>query len=172
MLAIRQRAALFARQARPQAVRNTRRYGSSHGHDHHHEHTVEEKLGTGFYLTAAILAGTWVVYKVSRPGKDGELSTFSKWLKEWADLHQTWETRNDLLAAAVEQAAQDKHLMLNAPRNRTHELRFPEVFNTGSPFNVPAGHYVNIDKVVAHYQQQHLKEEERKAAKLAAAAQQ
>lgn len=25
------------------------------------------------------------------------------------------------------------------------------VFNTGSPFNVPAGHTVNLDKVIAHY---------------------
>lgn len=33
----------------------------------------------------------------------------------------------------------------------------------GSPFNVPAGHYANMDKVVAHYRQQHLDEEDRKA---------
>lgn len=25
------------------------------------------------------------------------------------------------------------------------------IFNTGSPFNVPAGHTVNLDKVIAHY---------------------
>ncbi|KLU92933.1 hypothetical protein MAPG_11881 [Magnaporthiopsis poae ATCC 64411] len=41
-------------------------------------------------------------------------------------------------------------------------------FQTGSPFNVPAGHYGNMDKVVAHYKQQHVEEEERKAKKLAA----
>jgi hypothetical protein len=43
------------------------------------------------------------------------------------------------------------------------------VFQHGSPYNVPAGHYVNLDKVVAHYQKQHLDEEARKAKKLAAA---
>jgi hypothetical protein len=36
------------------------------------------------------------------------------------------------------------------------------VFHAGSPFNVPAGHHTNLDKVVEHYRQQHLDEEERK----------
>lgn len=39
------------------------------------------------------------------------------------------------------------------------------VFHAGSPFNVPAGHNANLDKVVEHYRQQHLDEEERKATK-------
>ena len=43
----------------------------------------------------------------------------------------------------------------NSRRNR--------VFHAGSPFNVPAGHNANLDKVVEHYRQQHLDEEERKA---------
>jgi hypothetical protein len=47
-------------------------------------------------------------------------------------------------------------------RNRT--------FGHGSPYNVPAGHSVNMDKVVAHYHQKHLDAEESKAKKLAAAA--
>jgi len=28
------------------------------------------------------------------------------------------------------------------------------VFNTGSPFNVPAGSRVNLDKVIEHYKKQ------------------
>ena len=44
------------------------------------------------------------------------------------------------------------------------------VFQHGSPINVPAGHYVNLDKVVAHYRKQHIEEEERKVKKLEAAA--
>lgn len=33
---------------------------------------------------------------------------------------------------------------------------------------MPAGHYVNLDKVVDHYRQKHVNEEEAKASKLAA----
>lgn len=43
------------------------------------------------------------------------------------------------------------------------------LINSGSPRNVPAGHYVNLDKVVEHYRKQHLDDEERKAKKLAEA---
>lgn len=40
------------------------------------------------------------------------------------------------------------------------------LIDSGSPNNVPAGHYANIDKVIEHYQKQHLDEEARKAKKL------
>lgn len=45
------------------------------------------------------------------------------------------------------------------------------MFTHGSPFNVPAGHYANMDKVIAHYKKQYHDEETRKAKKLAAASQ-
>lgn len=43
------------------------------------------------------------------------------------------------------------------------------MIQAGPDRNIPAGHYANIDSVVAHYRDQHLAEEERKAKKLAAA---
>lgn len=43
------------------------------------------------------------------------------------------------------------------------------LFGSGSPHNVPAGHYVNLDKVTEHYRKQHLDDEERKAKRLAEA---
>lgn len=33
-------------------------------------------------------------------------------------------------------------------------ISYSRIFNTGSPFNVPAGHTVNLDKVIAHYHQE------------------
>lgn len=30
-------------------------------------------------------------------------------------------------------------------------------FNAGSPYNVPAGHYMNMDKVIAHYEEENRK---------------
>lgn len=44
------------------------------------------------------------------------------------------------------------------------------LLNSGSPWNVPAGHYANLDQVTEHYRQAHLADEERKAKKLAAKA--
>ncbi|KAL2129024.1 hypothetical protein VTI74DRAFT_8320 [Chaetomium olivicolor] len=173
MSALRQRMAQLARQARtarPSGVRNTRSYASSHGHEHH-AHNVEESLGTAFYLTFGLVPTSIFVYQISRPGENGELSTLHKWFEKLSDYGNEWETKNHLMTAALEQAAHDKHLLYTAERSKHYELTYPEVFTHGSPFNVPAGHYANIDKVIAHYKQQHLDEEARKAKKLAAASQ-
>lgn len=40
-------------------------------------------------------------------------------------------------------------------------------FQSHAPRNVQAGQLINLDHVVEHYKQQHLKDEERKAKKLA-----
>lgn len=176
MSALRQRAAQVARTvrtARPAPARNTRCYGSSHGdhHHHHHEHAhnVEEPLGTAFYLTFGAIPASILVYTISQPGENDELSTIHRWFQKISDYGKEWETRNHLMTAALEQAAHDKHLLYGAERSTHFELTYPEVFTHGSPFNVPAGHYVNLDKVIAHYRQQHLDEEARKAKKLAEA---
>ena len=40
---------------------------------------------------------------------------------------------------------------------------------SGSQYNVPAGHNINMDKVVEHYRQEHLKEVARQASAAAKA---
>ncbi|KAI0470132.1 hypothetical protein F4859DRAFT_120125 [Xylaria cf. heliscus] len=177
MQALRTRAVGVARRARPTTLRTSRSYASeSHGHgDHHHHHhhhhheEVKEELGTAFYLFAAALPVSIVGYQISRPGADGEPSSVSKWLQQF-DYFQDWETRNALRTDILEQAAHDKHLFLSAGRNPYVELKTPELLNSGSPYNVPAGHYPNLSHVTEHYRKQAAAEEERKAKKLAALA--
>jgi len=172
MSALRQRAAQLATQgrtARLAGARNARTYASSHGH-HEAPHTVEESLGRGFYITLGTIVGSVVVYQISRPAENGDLSTLHKWTEKIADYGNEWERRNVLMTAALEQAAHDKHLLYGVERSKHYELTYPEAFTHGSPFNVPAGHYPKLDKVVAHYQKQYHEEEARKAKKLAAAA--
>ncbi|KAK3693938.1 hypothetical protein B0T22DRAFT_476737 [Podospora appendiculata] len=175
MSALGQRAACAvrqARQARPTGVRNTRTYASeSHGHGHgHHAPPVEESLGSAFYIAIGAIPASMFVYSISRPGKDGQPSAVATWLEKISDNKEKWETRAHLTTSAIQEAARDKHLFYNIERNRHIELNYPEVFQHGSPFNVPAGHSVNLDKVVSHYRKQHLDEEARKAKKLEAAA--
>ncbi|KAG7292186.1 hypothetical protein NEMBOFW57_002221 [Staphylotrichum longicolle] len=172
MSAFRQGAAQLARQARTArspVVRNIRSYGSSHGH-HEAPHTVEESLGNGFFVTLGVVGGSLLVYSISRPGQNGEQSTMHRWLRSWRTTAPSGRRRTPH-DGGLEQAAHDRHLLYGAERSKSFELTYPEVFTHGSPFNVPAGHYANIDKVVAHYKQQHLEDEARKAKKLAAASQ-
>ncbi|KAI1280034.1 hypothetical protein F5Y07DRAFT_357109 [Xylaria sp. FL0933] len=166
MQALRTRAVGVARRARPTTLRPSRSYASeSHGH-HHEAPKVEEGLGTAFYVFAGALPVSIIAYQVSRPGADGEPSALSTWLKQF-DYFNDWETRNALRTAMIEQAAHDKHLLLNAGKSQHVELKTPELLSSGSPWNVPAGHYINLDHVTEHYRKQAAAEEERKAKKLA-----
>ncbi|KAI4865575.1 hypothetical protein F4820DRAFT_419972 [Hypoxylon rubiginosum] len=167
MQALRTRAACVARRTRPTTLRSSRSYASeSHGHDHHHAPEVAEGLGTAFYVFAALVPASYIGYSISRPGSDGEPSAVSKWLKNF-DYFNDWETRNTLRTNIFEQAAHDKHLLLYSGKSTHVELKTPELFNSGSPWSVPAGHLPNLDHVREHYQKQAAVEEERKLQKLA-----
>ena len=41
-------------------------------------------------------------------------------------------------------------------------LVFYRIFNTGSPYNVPAGHSIDLGAVIAHYEKQNAATEERR----------
>ncbi|KAB5530289.1 hypothetical protein GE09DRAFT_1177497 [Coniochaeta sp. 2T2.1] len=166
MSALRQRAALLARRSRPTTMRNSRSYASGHGHDEHHAAGKEESLGAAFYVALGAVPVSIFFYSISRPNEDSDKPTgIAGLIHKYTDMTETWQKRNANRTAMIEQASHDKHLLYNAPRNKHIELKFPEVFHAGSPFNVPAGHNVNLDKVVEHYRQQHHDEEERKAIK-------
>lgn len=52
---------------------------------------------------------------------------------------------------------------------RTLLISDSRIFNTGSPFNVPAGHTVNLDKVIAHYHKENENANKAREAKTKAA---
>ncbi|KAI1814494.1 hypothetical protein GGS20DRAFT_410975 [Poronia punctata] len=169
MQALRTRAFGFvARRVRPTptTLRGTRSYAS----EHHHappQPQVEEGLGTAFYIFAGLIPASFIGYKITRPGENGEPSSISKWLTQF-DYFNDWEVRNTLRTDMLEQAAHDKHLFLNAGNSTHVELKTPELLWSGSPYNVPAGHSANLEHVAEHYRKKAAAEEERKAKKLAA----
>ncbi|KAI0970388.1 hypothetical protein F4678DRAFT_436651 [Xylaria arbuscula] len=166
MQALRTRAVGVARRARPTTLRTSQRSYASESHGHHEAHKVNEGLGTAFYVFAGALPVSIVAYQISRPGADGEPSSLSKWLEQFDYFSKDFEARNSLRTELLEQAAHDKHLFLNSGRSTHVELKTPELINAGSPWNVPAGHYINLDHVTEHYRKQAAAEEERKAKKL------
>ncbi|KAK7755223.1 hypothetical protein SLS62_002728 [Diatrype stigma] len=119
-----------------------------------------------FYAFLGAVPLSYLGYSVSRPGENGEPSSLSQWLNGFEHLSSTWEERNDVRTHAIEQAAHDKHLFLNAGKSGYVDLKMPELINSGSPISVPAGHYANLDHVTEHYRRKYAEEEERKAKKL------
>jgi len=82
----------------------------------------------------------------------------------------------------VEEAAFDRNLFQSSEARQNIDLKFPEygfprpvevalsmksnqadrglrVFNTGSPWAVPAGHYTNLSALIAHYEKQNREQE-------------
>ncbi|KAL2036859.1 hypothetical protein N7G274_010402 [Stereocaulon virgatum] len=125
------------------------------GHSANHPEPVEEHFGRGFYISIAGLALSFAYYKFSRSSSDPDhqplltrlIQSYSWWQDEFA-------RRNTVHTAMVEQAAADRNLFQSSPWNHHIDLKFPEVFNTGSPYNVPAGHSINLEAVKAHYEKQ------------------
>ncbi|CZR54159.1 probable NADH-ubiquinone oxidoreductase 17.8 kDa subunit [Phialocephala subalpina] len=137
--------------------------GSSTEHGHHHAGPKEESLGAQFYLVLAAIPLSLGVYAFSRPGADGKLTGFSTLIDSYSEYKEKWAARNTLHTAAIEQAAFDRNLFQSSQGSMHVNLRFPEIFNTGSPYNVSAGQQPrNMDQLVAHYEKLNVDEEERK----------
>ncbi|KAL8974217.1 MAG: hypothetical protein Q9185_000214 [Variospora sp. 1 TL-2023] len=125
-------------------------------HDHHPE-PVNESLGRGFYFVIAALPLSFAIYKFSRSsdgsGAQSAQPWFTRMLRAYDTWSNRWAVRNSLHTKAIEQAAHDRNLFHNTEPSPLIELKFPEIFNTGSPHNIPAGHGADLNALIAHYHQ-------------------
>ncbi|KAK8229534.1 hypothetical protein HDK77DRAFT_76160 [Phyllosticta capitalensis] len=154
MFAVRRHAARAAQSARVQLARQSRR-SAHHSHSSaHHDVPADEPIGAGFWMVVGLIPVSWGVYKLAQPDKEGKLP----WLTRAIDYYGDW--REQALADHVlhtrfqTQAGFDKNLLFNSKPHGYHTLRTPEMFNTGSPFNVPAGFNMDLTKVVEHYERE------------------
>ncbi|XTI95699.1 hypothetical protein V2W45_1182145, partial [Cenococcum geophilum] len=164
MQPLRRSAVASARKARPSLPRQLRRYAHD-AHDHGHHEPVNESFGKGFFISVATIPAAYALYKFSRMNTD-EKPWFTRLIDSYSDLKATWADRNDLHTRAIEQAAFDRNLFQNSKPNYHAELRFPEMMNVGSPYNVPAGSSVNLDKVIAKYEKEHYEDQAKKLKQL------
>ncbi|KAK0119974.1 hypothetical protein ONS95_011398 [Cadophora gregata] len=160
--------AAAGRRISPYSTAHPEKHGEhgDHGdHGHHHEGPKAESLGTQFYVVLAIVPLSLGIYAASRPSANGQQTGFSNFIGNYYnDYKERWTARNGLHTAALERAAFDRNLFQSTPGSKHVELRFPEVFNTGSPFNVSAGQGPrNMDQLVAHYEKQNADAEEKKS---------
>lgn len=79
-----------------------------------------------FYITVGAIPLSIFVYTISLPDADGKPKGLSSLIGRYTEMSETWNERNTLRTAMIEQAAHDKHLLYNAPRNKHIELKFPE----------------------------------------------
>lgn len=81
----------------------------------------------GFWLAAAAVPFSVVVYNLAQPGKDGEAPWLTQKIHSYhAALQSDWAERSALHTKAIEQAGFDRALFLHAETNRDVDVRFPE----------------------------------------------
>ncbi|KAM5355730.1 hypothetical protein ACJ41O_002376 [Fusarium nematophilum] len=161
MFAARQRAACVARQ-----LQRTARTYASDAHAHHKAPEVNESFSTGSLLAVGAFFGTVLVYQFVP--QEGDRSAILSLLDKYQSRAKDWEEINALHTKAMEQAGFDRNLFENASsKHRFVDVAYPEAVQSYAARNNQAGHLANMEYVVEHYRQQHLKEEERKASKLA-----
>ena len=92
----------------------------------------------GFYVTLAAIPASIALYRFTRQGTD-EQPFFTRVIVDtYNDYKEKWARRNDTHTRAMEQAAADRVLFLNASSQnpRTIDLRFPEyVFFASIPMS-------------------------------------
>ncbi|KAF2186942.1 hypothetical protein K469DRAFT_705481 [Zopfia rhizophila CBS 207.26] len=161
MQPLRRTAVTAARKTRTTLPRSQRRYAhDKHAHGHGHE-PVNESFGPAFWGSLALVPASYIVYSMSRPNGD-EKPYFSQLIEKYTNWEETWSARNDLHVKMIEQAARDRTLFVNTRPQDHVDLKFPEIFNVGSPYNVPAGSQVNLDKVIEKYKKEAYENNERK----------
>ncbi|KAF2874892.1 hypothetical protein BDV95DRAFT_626492 [Massariosphaeria phaeospora] len=161
MQAFRRTALSAARQGRTPLTRQSRRYA----HDEHaHGHSsgpVNESMGSGFWITLGVFPTGYALYWLSRQDPDSP-SIITRIIDRYTEEQEKLIYRNDVHVKMIEQAGQDRVLFNNTKPDGHFEMRFPEMMNVGSPYNVVAGQQVNMDKVIAKFKKEAYEDNERK----------
>lgn len=151
---------------------------SAGGHEptHHapHPEPHNENLGRGFYASIAALGLSFALYKFSRssssdPSAKGDPSKqplLTRAMAYYNYYQDEFARRNTMHTKMVEQAGADRNLFQSSPWTHHIDLKFPEIFNTGSPYNIPAGHSADLGALKAHYEKKNVEAEEKRIAKL------
>ncbi|RMZ66836.1 hypothetical protein GMOD_00002209 [Pyrenophora seminiperda CCB06] len=166
MQSLRRTAVTAARTSRTSLSRQSRRFAhDEHAHAHPH-HTVDEPIGYGFWATVGVIPAGLAIYTMSRSSGDNE-PYFTRIISNaTAGLHDKWTSQNDLHVRMIEQAGEDRVLFTKTRPQPHVEMKFPEIMNVGSPYNVPAGSQVQMDKVIEKYKKLANEDNERKLEKL------
>ncbi|KAL6159414.1 hypothetical protein ACJQWK_05752 [Exserohilum turcicum] len=168
MQSLRRTAATAARASRTPLSRQSRRYAHDEAHAHGHATpAVDEPIGYGFWMTIGVIPAGLALYSISRNNGDNSEPYFTRMIASaTAGMHEKWTSQNDLHVRMIEQAGEDRVLFLNTKPQEHVEMKFPEIMNVGSPYNVPAGSQVQLDKVIEKYKKLAYEDNERKLEKL------
>ncbi|KAF9736172.1 hypothetical protein PMIN06_003801 [Paraphaeosphaeria minitans] len=165
MQALRRTAATTARKGRTAVSRQQRRYAHD---EHHHTHSepVNESMGLGFWIPIGAIPVFSGLYWISQSDPDAP-PIMTRLINKYTEATERYAERNALHVSMVEQAGNDRVLFTKTRPQEHVNMRFPEIMNQGSPFNVPAGQVNNMEKVIEKFKREAYEDNERKHQALA-----
>ncbi|KAF1951941.1 hypothetical protein CC80DRAFT_480405 [Byssothecium circinans] len=162
MQSLRRTAASAARKGRTTLPRQPRRYAhDEHAHGHSHA-PVSEPIGSGFWITVGSIPAAGLIYYVSRSDDPNAPPFLTRMINKYTEADEKLTARNALHVQMMEKAGADKVLFKNSTPQEHVPMKFPEIMNVGSPYNVPAGSQVNMDKVIEKFRREANEDNERK----------
>ncbi|KAF2662850.1 hypothetical protein K491DRAFT_584270 [Lophiostoma macrostomum CBS 122681] len=168
MQSLRRTAVSAARKGRPTIPSQSRRYATGHdepkGHSHAEQATTES-MGGAFWGCLALFPAGWALYTVTRQDPNKPLY-LTQLIDKYTEAQDVLAAKNDIHTRIMEQAGSDRLLFMSSKPQEFVDMRFPEIMNQGSPYNVPAGSQVNMDKVIAKFQKEAYEDNERKLQEL------
>ncbi|KAF2009796.1 hypothetical protein BU24DRAFT_455011 [Aaosphaeria arxii CBS 175.79] len=161
MQALRRAAVSTARRGRTSVNCQGRRYAhDEHAHGHAHA-SVNEAFGPGFWGVVALFPIGYAVYAASRQGPDSP-TFFTQFISKFTEKQDELAAYNDVHVRMMEQAGSDRVLFMNSKSQDHVPVKFPELLTVSSPYNVPAGHQVNLDETLAKFKREANEDNERK----------
>jgi len=117
-------------------------------------------MGLGFYMTLAAVPLFYVSYNMAN-GSQGDF--FDRQFQKYREGKKLGEDKDLLYQAAVSQAIVDRARLSSYPRETSGpDLKFPEMFNTGSPWNQAVGQGADMRQLEEHYRKVHAEAEEQR----------
>ncbi|XPS93856.1 hypothetical protein M3J09_003188 [Ascochyta lentis] len=165
MQSLRRTAVTAARTGRTTLSRQTRRYAHDE-HAHGHAAPVNEPMGRGFFWSTVWIPAGLGLYAISK-NSDSDQPFLTRIMDKYAEAEERRTKRNDMHTRMIEQAGEDRVLFMNAKPQEYVDMRFPEIMNNGSPYNVPAGSQVPMTSVIEKYKKIAYEDNERKLEALA-----
>jgi hypothetical protein len=140
----------------------------------------------GWYLALGAIPFSWILFTLTQSKSSEDNKPFlTRLMHKYSSWEEEWKLRNELHTKSVEQAGFDRLLFqheVNAEGRGTgrKDVRFEEYvsqssthsnlmltfnsssMNQGPPMNVAPGAYVNLDKVIDHYNKVNEETEQRR----------
>ncbi|KZZ89819.1 hypothetical protein AAP_04170 [Ascosphaera apis ARSEF 7405] len=147
-------------------MRQAQRRSASHAHgEHHHAEPVNVNLKPSFFfaIAAVPLGISYYSWANSNPNSK---PVITRLIEKFSANEEALAQKNHIHTLAAEKAAFDKHLFAGCKSDMNLELSTPDLMNTGSPMNVPAGHEADLSEVISFYNNRNKKMEEARRSRM------